>query len=148
MRFLCEVEIALPIVEVIELYDNVDHYKEWQSGFVSYEHLSGKLGATGAKSKILLKQNNRDIELMETIVKKDLPGELIAIYEHKHMVNTMHCHFKEIDEAHTLFQMEIEYTKFIGFMPKLMAFLVPGMFKKQSQKWLDQFKIFAENFNK
>lgn len=31
-----------------------------------------------------------------------------------------------------------------GIMPKLMAKLFPGMFKKQSQKWMDQFKEFVE----
>jgi len=30
-------------------------------------------------------------------------------------------------------------------MIKMMAFLMPGMFKKQTQKWLNQFKEFAEN---
>lgn len=144
MKFLCEVKVSLPLVEVIKLYDNVAHLDKWQTGFVSHEHISGAIGEAGAKSKILFKHNNREMELIETIVRKDLPEEFTAIYEHIHMVNTMTSHFEEIDDHNTLFQMKIEYTSFIGFMPKLMAFLMPGMFKKQSQKWLDQFKQFAE----
>ena len=34
---------------------------------------------------------------------------------------------------------------FNGFMPRLMAMLMPGMFKRQTQKWLDQFKVFSES---
>ena len=30
-------------------------------------------------------------------------------------------------------------------MPRLMATLMPGMFKRQTQKWLDQFKVFSES---
>lgn len=29
-------------------------------------------------------------------------------------------------------------------MPKLMAILFPGIFKKQGEKWMRQFKEFAE----
>lgn len=146
MKFLCEVVLNLPISEAVSLYDNVEHLDKWQTGFVNYEHISGEQGKAGAKSKVFFKHNNRDMELIETIVKKDLPEEFTAIYEHKHMVNTMYCHFEKVENDKTLFQMEIEYTKFIGFMPKLMAFLMPGMFRKQSQKWLDQFKEFAESY--
>ncbi len=148
MKFTCQVEIDLALSKVIPLYENVDYLKEWQSGFVSFEHLSGEAGKPGAKSKIRFKHNNREMELIETVVKNDLPEEFTAIFEHEHMVNTMTSHFESIDEHNTLFQMHFEYTKFIGFMPKLMAFLMPGMFKKQSQKWLDQFKNFAENHEK
>jgi len=44
-----------------------------------------------------------------------------------------------------VYKVEIEYTRFNGIMPKIMAFLMPGVFKKQTQKWLDQFKMFTEN---
>ena len=84
------------------------------------------------------------MEIFETILIKNLPEIRKGLYEHKHMVNTMTSRFKEISPEKTLFEAEIEYTKFIGFVPKLMAFLMPGIFKKQTQKWLDQFKAFAE----
>lgn len=45
----------------------------------------------------------------------------------------------------TTIEVEIQYTKFIGFIPKLMSLLIPGFFKKQVQNRLKDFKIFAEN---
>lgn len=61
------------------------------------------------------------------------------------MTNTMTSRFSELGENKTEYTAEIEYTKFNGIIPKLMSMLFPGMFKKQSQKWLEQFKSFAES---
>jgi hypothetical protein len=69
---------------------------------------------------------------------------MTALYEHKHMVNTMINRFTELPGQNTRFTTDMGYYKFIGFMSKFMALMMPGMFKKQNQKWLAQFKMFAE----
>ncbi|MDN5200245.1 SRPBCC family protein [Fulvivirgaceae bacterium BMA10] len=144
MRFICSVEIDLPVAKVIELFDNVDNIKEWQDGFVSYEHLSGTPGEPGATSRLVYQTEGGEIELIETIVVKNLPEEFIGTYEAKSMVNTMRNSFTSLGENKTRYDTEIEYTAFYGFIPKMMAFLMPGLFRKQTQKWLNQFKVFAE----
>ena len=85
------------------------------------------------------------MELLETITSNRLPYEFSALYQHIHMENTMTSRFTEIDGgAGTRFECDVEYTKFNSFMPRLMALLFPGMFRKQAQKWFDQFKAYAE----
>jgi uncharacterized membrane protein len=148
MKFTCSVEINKPVEKVLELFDNTKNLKEWQDGFVSLEHLSGQPGEPGAKSKLIYKIGKREIELIETISIKNLPQEFSALYETKTMTNTMTNRFIPIGEEKTKYETEIEYTSFNGIMPKIMAFLMPGVFKKQTQKWLDQFKIFAEKKGK
>ncbi|MDP8208624.1 MAG: SRPBCC family protein [Candidatus Electryonea clarkiae] len=144
MKFTCFVEIDLPIDEVIGLYDNVENLKEWQDGFVSHEHLSGTPGESGAKSIFIYKAGRNVIELIETIKVKNLPQEFIGTYEATSMVNTMSNRFTALGENRSRYDAEIEYTRFNGFLPKMMALLMPGVFKKQTQKWLNQFKVFAE----
>ena len=145
MKFSCDVEIDLPINKVVELFNNPDNLKEWQDGFEGIEHISGTPGDDGAKTKMFYKSGKRDIILTETILVNDLPDEFTGKYEAKEMVNTMKNTFHIISENKTRWNAEIEYTEFRGFIPKLMAKLMPGMFKKQVQKWLNQFKSFAEN---
>ena len=145
MKFTCSVEIDQPIDKVIELFDNPDNLKEWQDGFVSFDHLSGIPGEPGAKSKIIYKNKGQTIELIETLLVKNLPYEMSGTYEHKHMVNNMSNHFKALGDDKTEWVANLEYTKLNGFLPKLMAFIMPGMFRKQTQKWLNQFKTFAES---
>ena len=145
MKFKCTVEINKPIDQVIPLFDSLDNLKEWQDGFISHKHLSGEPGKVGAKSELVYENRGNRIELIETIVKNELPSELTATYEHKHMDNTMSNYFKELGDGRTLYEAHIHYTAFHGFMPRLMAMLFPSMFKKQTQKWLNQFKAFVEN---
>ncbi len=144
MKFTCSVEINLPIDKVITLYDNTDNLKYWQDGFVSYKHISGIPGEKDAQSEFIYKIGKRDMVLIETILVKDLPREFTGIYSTREMVNRMTNKFTSINESTTEYKAELEYTEFNGFIPKLMAKLLPGMFKKQTQKWLNQFKAFAE----
>lgn len=143
MKFTCQVEINAPIEKVIELFDNPDNLKDWQDGFISYEHLNGTPGQKDAKSKLIYKAGRKTIELIETIITNKLPEEFTALYEAKQMVNTMTNRFLPKGN-NTLYVADIEYTQFNGLMLKLMIKLAPGMFRKQAQKWLDQFKDFVE----
>ena len=144
MKYECRTLINLPIDKVSLLWADENHFKEWQDGFQSIDLLSGIANKKGAKSKIVL-DGEHYIELIETILISDLPKEKKALYEHKHMTNTQHTKFVEKGATQTEFISEVEYTQFNGFMIKIMAKLFPGKFKAQSQKWMDQFKVFAES---
>ena len=144
MKYICKIDINLPIDKVVALWENENNFKEWQDGFKSIEHLSGTPNTKGAKSIIILQDKKRKMELLETIISVDLPKEKIALYEHIHMINTQTTRFKSIEQDKTQYTSEVEYTQFNGIMIKLMAKLFPSKFKEQSQKWMNQFKKFAE----
>jgi uncharacterized membrane protein len=143
MKYTCTVEINLPIDKVVQLWENEANFKEWQDGFKSIEYLSGTPNTAGATSRIVL-EDKRRIELLETIITNNLPKEKTALYEHIHMTNKQTSRFKAINSNKTRYTSEVEYVQFNGIMIKLMAKLFPGKFKEQSQKWMDQFKKFAE----
>ena len=84
------------------------------------------------------------MELTETVLVSDLPNEFKILIEHKHLHNTMNSKFTEVDKNTTLWTAEIDYFK-VNFWPaKIMMRLFPNMFRKQGQKWSDNFKKFAE----
>ena len=144
MKFRCSVDIDLPRPKVIEIFDNPDNMKHWQDGFISFEHYKGEPGKSGAESRIKYNINGREMELIETVLVRNLPDEMSGTYESKHTFNHMRNYFKEIDLRKTRWEAEIEYTELRGLMMKIMSRIAPGMFKKQTQKWMDQFKAFAE----
>lgn len=146
MRYICEIDIHLPIDKTVELWKNPDYFKNWQDGFERMEHISGQPETKGAKSKIYF-NGKRKMELLETIITSDLPNAKIALYEHIHMTNTQASRFEAIGPNKTKYISEVEYTNFNGLLIKLMARLFPGKFKQQSQKWMEQFKAFAESTN-
>ena len=93
---------------------------------------------------MLYKYGKRDMELTETIISNLLPDSFESHYHHKHMDNFMRCTFISLDENNTRYEYAFEYTRINWIMPKLMAILFPGMYRKQGEKWMNQFKEFVE----
>jgi len=142
MKYSNEVIINLPLNRVMELFDSEENLFKWQPELISFEHLSGEKGAVGAKSKLRYKMGKREVEMTETITVKNLPKEFTGTYEAKGVWNEVKNYFEALDAHSTRWYSDCHF-EFSGFM-KLIAFFMPGTFKKQSQKYLDQFKAFAE----
>jgi hypothetical protein len=142
MKYTIETEINLPIARVVELFDDPENLKHWQPGLVSFEPISGTPGQPGAKSRLKYKMGKRDIEMIETITVRNLPDEFSGTYEAKGVFNIVKNYFKPISESKTKYINENEF-QFKGFM-KIIGFLMPGAFRKESEKYLLQFKEFAE----
>lgn len=144
MKIKGSLDINRPQSKVAELFADPDYLKEYQDGFQKKELVSGQMGQEGAVSKMYYKYGKRDMELTETITANRLPDSFEATYHHKHMDNTMKCTFVPLDDNRTRYEYEFEYTRINWVMPKLMAVLFPGMYRKQGEKWMRQFKEFVE----
>jgi carbon monoxide dehydrogenase subunit G len=142
MKYTTEIEINKPIDRVIELFDDPKNMDKWMEGLQSFEHLSGTPGQPGAKSKLTFKMGKREMEMIETITKRNLPEEFSGTYEMSGVFNTVTNRFIKVSGSKTKYISETEF-QFKGFM-KLMAILMPGVFKKQSFKFMQAFKNFAE----
>jgi hypothetical protein len=87
--------------------------------------------------------------MFETILTNNLPAEISAEYEHKRGGKTVMFHrgvnkFSSIANKKTLYELDFELTKVIGFLPKLMTKIFAGAGKKFAQDQLNKFKKFAE----
>ena len=143
MKYTVEIDIDLPRDRVIELFDSTENMKHWQEGLVSAEHLSGTPGEVGAKMKLKYKMGKREVEMVETITKRNLPDEFAGTYDAKGVHNIVDNTFIEISESKTKW---VAYQEFqMKGMMKIIAFIMPGAFKKQSMKYMKDFKAFAEN---
>jgi len=143
MKYTTEITIELPMEQFIRKLDNPDHLKHWQRGLVKYEHLSGTPGEAGAQMELHYKIGKREMVLVETIITKNLPHELQLTYDTKGVHNIQKNYFKEVNGNSTQWVSESEF-QFSSVMMKVMAFLMPGAFKKQSRKYAEDFKAFAE----
>ena len=143
MKYTTEVVVNLPLSEFIEKLDNADNMKHWMRGLQSYEHLSGTPGEIGAQMRMSFKMGKREMIMVETIINKDLPNSFHTTYDTKGVHNIQKNFFKE-EQGKTRWISESEF-QFENFGMKLMAFLMPGAFKKQSKQYATDFKNFAEN---
>jgi len=142
MKYTLELDIDVPRKNMIEYFDNPDNMAKWQPGFVKMEHVSGEPGEIGAKSKLYYKMGKREVEMIETITARNLPEEFCGTYEAKGVWNSVDNRFVEVGTHKTRWLFETEF-KCSGFL-RVMAFFMPGMFKKQSLENMKSFKEFAE----
>lgn len=143
MKYQLEIVLDLPREMVIELFDNPDNMKHWQQGFVSMEHMSGKAGEKGAKARLKYKMGMREVEMVETIINRNLPHEFSGTYEAKGVWNEVNNFFYDKENGQTKW-ITLNDFRFSGFM-KIIAFFMSGSFKKQSFKYMEDFKTFAES---
>ncbi len=117
--------------------------KFWQPGLVSFDQISGTPGQPGARSRLKYKMNGREVEMIETITVRNLPDEFSGAYEAKGVTTSIRNKFIQVSDNKTLWEAENDF-QFKGMM-KFFAALMPGAFKKQTQKYLDNFKKIAES---
>lgn len=143
MKYTSKITINLPREEVIKKLDKVDNMKHWQKGLIAYEQLHGAPGQPGAKMRLDYQMGKRKLSMIETIIENKFPSEFHVNYDAKGVHNTQLNFFNKIDDGTTEWISETEF-QFQGFGMKLMGWLMPGAFKKQSMKYLNDFKNFAE----
>ena len=142
-KYTLEIDIALPRDRVIELFDNPDNMPKWQPELLEFTPTNGTPGQVGAKSNLRYQMGKREVEMTETVTRRELPDVFAGTYEAKGVWNEVINRFQEVSPDETKWIIETEF-RCTGFM-KLIAFLMPGSFKKQSFKCMKRFKSFAEN---
>lgn len=144
MKYKGSKEINKPLEVVTKFFADPQYLGEYQDGFVKKELISGEAGKDGAVSQMFYEHAGREMLLTETITSNKLPHSFEAFYSHKHMDNTMKCQFTALDPNRTRYDYEYEYVRMEWFMPKLIAILFPSVYRKQGEKWMQQFKEFVE----
>jgi len=143
MNYVVEITIEKPRDEVIAKMDSLENLKHWQKGLVKTEHIYGTPGQEGAKMLLKYKMGKREMEIIETILKRKFPTEFHATYDTKSVHNIQKNYFQETPEQHTRWISECEF-QFSNLGLKVMGFLMPSIFKKQSLKYMKDFKAFVE----
>lgn len=143
MKYSNQVIIDAPIDKVVELFDSTDNAYKWMEGLKKHEQIEGKPGEQNSKMKMYFDLGKNKIEIVETILERDLPRIFNADYYSNYSTNNVVVSFEELDSSTTRYNSETTVTTH-GFMMKIMSWVMPGMFKKQSQKYMDDFKAFVE----
>jgi uncharacterized protein YndB with AHSA1/START domain len=144
MRFGLELEIDAPRGRVVELFLDPGNLPKWQCDLISFEQIGpGAPRQVGTKSKLVQRMGKSTFEMTETITVHSPPEEFAAAYEAQGVWNLVTNRFTETAQGKTRWVLDAQF-KFPSLMMKLMAFLAPGMFKKQTLTFMQRFKAFAE----
>lgn len=143
MKYTSEVIVDLPLSEFIKKFDNTENMKHWQRRLISVQHLSGDPGMVGAKMKLTYILGKRTMEIIETITHRKLPWEFHGTYSASGIDNFQENYFSETSRGMT------KWTTISEFLPlnikmRAMLWFMPIAFKKQTLRYMTDFKNFAE----
>lgn len=142
MKYTSEIVINLPLEKVVALFDHPDNMFKWMEGLKKVTPLTKEQGQTGSRMEMYFDLGKRKFHIVETILEKNLPQLMRCKYNTVGMENIVDVHFESINEDQTRYWTDNEF-KFKGIFI-LMKFFSSNMFKKQSYKYLVDFKNFAE----
>lgn len=144
MKYTTEIKVCLPLDEFAKKMNNTENLKHWQNGLTSAEHLSGDPGVLGSKMKLTYKFGKRQMELIETITKINFPYEFHANYKSNSAQNIQHNFFESTEDDCTKWTSKNEFIP-LNLVMRILMFIMPSTFKKQTLKYMRDFKNFAEN---
>jgi hypothetical protein len=152
MKYTVSIEIALPREEVAQLLADPAHMPKWLRGLVLHEPLSGVHGQVGTRSRVVMQTGQQKFEGIETITRREpadlrgIPKGSVVHYEREivgeGMWSAARERLTEVGPETTLWASENEYR--FGLPMRLVAPLMRGAFRKQSQQHMQDFKAFVE----
>ena len=142
MRYTLSNAINKPLEEVIEKFRDTEGAKQWMEGLQKIEPVSGTPGEVGAETNFYFLFRKKEMKIEETILEQDLPRQIKFAYRSSMGYNEVEMLFEKISDS-SVKQTNNSYFELKGFM-KIMGFLMKGMFKKQTLKYLEGFKKYAE----
>ncbi len=134
--------INAPVQKVWEILMNPDNLQHWLTGFVSAEHLTGKVGEAGSTSKLVFLERGKEMEIIETVLQVIQQQQFSSTMEHKSFKT-------ETDIRLISFGSRTELIQTVEFLPRgfFMKLLVPaikGAMKKRMANELFSLKNFIE----
>ncbi|GAA2987039.1 SRPBCC family protein [Streptosporangium longisporum] len=153
MKYTVSIEIALPREKAVRLLADPAHLPKWLRGLVLHEPLNGEHGRLGTTSRVVMRTGRQTFEYTETITRREpadlreIPGTSVVHFAREvvgeGMWSAVHDRLTEAGPETTLWESENEY-RFGGLVMKLVGLVMPGAFRRQSHRHMQDFKAFAE----
>ena len=142
MKYTVSNTIHKPIDEVIEKFREPEGAKHWMEGLQKIEPVSGTPGEVGNKTNFYFLHKKKEMKIEETILEQNFPNQIKFAYKSPMGYNEVEMLFEELPDK-SVRQVNNSYFELRGFM-KILGFIMKGAMKKQSLKYLNGFKKYAE----
>ncbi|MET8866118.1 SRPBCC family protein [Nonomuraea sp. NPDC004580] len=154
MKYTTSIEIALPREKVLQMLADPAHMPKWLRGLVLHEPVDGAHGRLGTISRVVFQMGKQRMEATETITRLEpedlhaIPSSVVVHYDREitgeGMWQAQRDRLIAAGPDTTLWESESEF-RFDGLLMRLVALVMPGSFRKQSQQHMEDFKAFAEH---
>ena len=143
-----EIIINSDIQNVIDLHEDPNYLEHYMNGFISFKTVQGESRKTGSISEISIVFNSnesvtRKIVMKEKVLSNNLPNEKVIQLNTGSVNNLITYRFVKLGKDKTQFFRTHEY-EFNTYM-KVYSFFMSRKIKRESYKYLKNFKNFVEN---
>jgi uncharacterized membrane protein len=142
MKYQTKITIHKPLKEVVDKFDDAEGIKHWMRGLTEFKTYQGEAGKAGAKSIVRFDTGKRKIEMTETIISNNLPSDITMAYDAPGVHNIVRSEFRSNGNDTEMIQHQEFQFQNLGM--RIFGRLFPGMFKKQSQQYAQDFKAYVE----
>lgn len=144
LSYTSEIIINKPVTTCFSEIVNLDSMKHWQEGLISIEHISGTPREIGSVMILNYLFGKRKMKLTESVTHRENNSSIHFNFDTKIMHNVQKNTFEVIDETTTKWVSKNQFFP-RNFSARIMLFLIPKAFKKQTKKYLTNFKNYVEN---
>jgi len=139
VKHQCEVVLEFPLEVMVQRF--LEDRESWQTDLISVKSIKGILGKVGSIQELTFLVGRREVKMTETVVAVD-PNRLVFIYQAKGVWNRVSCTFESISPSKTKWVLHSEF-KMKGLL-RFFGWLMQSAFKKQSIRYMEQFKTYTE----
>lgn len=144
LRYTSEIIINKPITSCFSEFVNLHSMKHWQEGLISTEHISGVPKDIGSTMQLNYQFGSQKMKLTESVTHRENNASIHFNFDTKVMHNIQRNSFETIDKTTTKWICKNEFFP-RSLSARIMLLLLPKTFKKQTQKYLTNFKNYVEN---
>lgn len=141
MKFSVHIDIDLPRDAVIDVFKDPEARLKWIPDLLQLEPIEGIPAQPGSKCRLIYRQGSGEIEVIETVIERNLPDRFVSSYTTPGMNSTMASHFEDLGER-TRWRTDNTFSG-TGLL-KLMPWVMPWVFKKRTLRLMQRFKNYAE----
>ena len=143
-----EIIINSDIENVIVLHEDPQFLGNYMNGFIAFESIKGEARKTGSISEISMIFNSnesvtRKVIVKEEVISNNLPNQKVICLNSGSVKNIITYRFIKLSDNKTQFFRDHKY-EFNTYM-KVYSFFMSRKIKRESYKYLKNFKNFVEN---
>lgn len=136
------VTVNAPAQRVWEFFMNPDYLKNWLTGFVSVEQLSGKPGEPGSTSKLRFMERGKQMEVIEKVLRVETGQQYSFQMAHEGLDILTDVRFVSLGQLTEIIQA-VQFSP-RGIFMKIMMPFIKGEMKRRMGKDLQKLKEFIE----
>lgn len=129
------VQVNAGLEKSFYVFNDENNMQEWLAGFVSIEKQSGEKGQVGSTYKVVMQDDGREIEMIETITSFKENEYFSFVIENDDVFTSVDISFIALDTAQTEIVAKSLFIPKAMFVKALMPFFEGGMKVRQQNNY-------------